>query len=254
LSRQVGSAIFSKGGEVISLGSNEVPKAGGGTYWTEGEIDARDFRLGFDPNDLNKREIFADLIAKLFDDSLLSAELQTLGDVKKIIDNLFDPDQHNDKYKDSRIMDIIEFGRIIHAEMSSICDAARNGTPIFDATMYVTTFPCHICAKHIVASGIKRIVYLEPYPKSYAHQLHSDSIQVDDHTDASKVHFEPFLGISPFRYRDLFEKGKRKNSQGEALKWKSNPPRPIVENSYPIYLQAEAHVISKLGGILAEGK
>ena len=33
LSRQVGAAIFSTAGEIIALGSNEVPKAGGGTYW-----------------------------------------------------------------------------------------------------------------------------------------------------------------------------------------------------------------------------
>ncbi|MDN3612645.1 hypothetical protein QWZ16_23945 [Vibrio ostreicida] len=29
----------------------------------------------------------------------------------------------------------------------------------------VRLFPCHNCAKHIVASGIKRVVYVEPYPK-----------------------------------------------------------------------------------------
>lgn len=33
LSRQVGAAIFSDDCEIISLGCNEVPKAGGGTYW-----------------------------------------------------------------------------------------------------------------------------------------------------------------------------------------------------------------------------
>ena len=45
LSRQVGAAIFSVDGEVISMGSNEVPKAGGGTYWcnTTGKFDDRDY-------------------------------------------------------------------------------------------------------------------------------------------------------------------------------------------------------------------
>ena len=250
LSRQVGAAIFSQNGEIISLGSNEVPKAGGGTYWAEGNIDARDFQLGFDPNEQNKSEIFADLVARLFEDKFLSAELQALGEVRQIIDRLFN-NQNKYKYKDSRVMNIIEFGRIIHAEMSAICDAARNGTGIGNATMYVTTFPCHICAKHVVASGIRRLVYLEPYPKSYTHQLHADSIQIDDHTDESKVHFQPFLGIAPYRYRDLFEKGKRKNSRGEAMKWKSNPPRPNIETSVPIYRQAEEHDSATLGKLIA---
>jgi deoxycytidylate deaminase len=35
LSRQVGAAIFTQDGEIISMGCNEVPKGGGGTYWTE---------------------------------------------------------------------------------------------------------------------------------------------------------------------------------------------------------------------------
>ena len=69
----------------------------------------------------------------------------------------------------------LEFKCIIHAEMSAISDAARKGVAIQGATLYSTTFPCHLCAKHIVASGIKRVVYLEPYPKSYANALHGES-------------------------------------------------------------------------------
>jgi len=118
--------------------------------------------------------------------------------------------------------------------------------------MYVTVFPCHICAKHIVASGIRTVVYLEPYPKSYAERLHSDSIQIDDKTDASKVQFVPFMGIAPFRYRDLFEKGKRKTDAGEAKKWQSEPRRPIIEVLAPTYMDIEKYVIAKLAEIIAD--
>ena len=31
------------------------------------------------------------------------------------------------------------------------------------ATLYVTISPCHECAKIIIQSGIKRVVYLEDY-------------------------------------------------------------------------------------------
>ena len=253
LSRQIGAAIFTDKSEILSLGSNEVPKAGGGTYWPDSATDARDFQIGFDPNELNRNEIFAELINLMFEDGLLSGELISLGDTFKIIENLFDASR-SDRYKDARVMDIIEFGRIIHAEMLAICDAARNGTSIRDSTMYVTTFPCHICAKHIVASGIKRVVYLEPYPKSYAHQLHSDAIQIDDHTDDSKVHFEPFFGISPYRYRDLFEKGKRKGEGGEALKWKMEPRRPVIDSVVPSYIDAENYVVSQLGSLVIQAE
>ena len=65
LSRQVGSAIFRKSGEVITLGCNEVPKAGGGTYWFGDPSDARDFVAGHDPNELQKIEILVDILDRL---------------------------------------------------------------------------------------------------------------------------------------------------------------------------------------------
>jgi hypothetical protein len=102
--------------------------------------------------------------------------------------------------------------------MSAICDAARNGQSVRG-----------------------------PYPKSYAKQLHSDSIQIEDKSDISKVVFQPFMGISPFRYRDLFEKGARKDKTGEAKKWKSEPRRPIIDSVVPSHLDAETVVISQLG-------
>jgi cytidine deaminase len=54
LTRQVGAAIFRASGEVVSLGCNEVPKAGGGTYWSGDPADQRDFVTGRDPNDEKK--------------------------------------------------------------------------------------------------------------------------------------------------------------------------------------------------------
>ena len=49
LSRQVGAAIFSCDGEIIAMGSNEVPKALGGTYWADSKdnLDDRDYARGF---------------------------------------------------------------------------------------------------------------------------------------------------------------------------------------------------------------
>ncbi|MDI1343140.1 MAG: hypothetical protein PSV22_03425 [Pseudolabrys sp.] len=58
LSRQVGAAIFSKQGEIICLGCNEVPKAGGGTYWIDDPAPIyRDVELGIDTNFERKNEL-----------------------------------------------------------------------------------------------------------------------------------------------------------------------------------------------------
>jgi deoxycytidylate deaminase len=137
------------------------------------------------------------------------------------------------------MMDIIEFGRMIHAEMSAITDAARLGRSTKGAILFCTTFPCHLCAKHIVASGIDRVVFLEPYPKSNAQKLHCDSITFEI-VEKDKVLFEPFIGISPRRYRDIFEKKKRKNDKGLAQEWYEGlKPVPMIEDRGAAYIENE---------------
>jgi cytidine deaminase len=244
LSRQVGAAIFRPTGEVATLGCNEVPKYGGGTYWSDGPEDRRDFALGEDPNERIKREILHDIVTILFKQEGLAEPLTKLGSVNEVMDRLL---RTEDGLRKSKVMDLLEFGRIIHAEMSAITDAARLGIDIKDATLYCTTFPCHICAKHIVAAGIDTVVFLEPYPKSYARELHSDSIEIEGREEISKVKFIPFLGISPLRYRDFFEKGRRKDkSTGKVVRWARGVGVPIVEIYHPVYINLETIVSSVL--------
>jgi deoxycytidylate deaminase len=61
LTRQVGAAVSRSTGEIISMGCNEVPKSGGGTYWSEDPDDRRDIVEGHDPNEQKKNELLADL-------------------------------------------------------------------------------------------------------------------------------------------------------------------------------------------------
>jgi len=232
LSRQVGAAIFSKSGEIISMGSNEVPQAGGGTYWSDGPegVDDRDYQRGHDANDKRKSQ----LLRELFDLARVNNSERLMNDAK---------------IKESQFMDALEYGRIIHAEMSAICDAARVGRSIQGAILFTTTFPCHMCAKHIVASGIKKVVFLEPYPKSLAGNLHSDSIVIEgaDRGKYSKypgVNFEHFDGVSPRRYRELFERASRKdNDSGNFIEWINGVKQPIVDLMFPFYMTLEAAIL-----------
>jgi hypothetical protein len=110
--------------------------------------------------------------------------------------------------------------------------------------MFTTTFPCHMCAKHIVSSGVRKVVFLEPYPKSHAKDMHADSITFSPADQESKVLFEPFIGISPRRYRDIFEKKKRKNSDGKAQLWAQGKAIPRVEDKSPAYIANEEPAIA----------
>jgi dCMP deaminase len=51
----------------------------------------------------------------------------------------------------------------LHAEQSLIAQAAKAGTTLAGASMYVTTFPCPNCAKLIAYSGIKKLYFQDGY-------------------------------------------------------------------------------------------
>ena len=71
-------------------------------------------------------------------------------------DELADLSLSSQTFRSARALDVIEYGRTVHAEMAAITDAARRGASVRNTTMYSTTFSCHDCAKHIVAAGIER--------------------------------------------------------------------------------------------------
>lgn len=233
LSRQVGAAIFSDDGELITQGCNEVPKAFGGTYWDLEEPDFRDVKIGHDPNDLFKKELLRELFDSMSKSDLLSEKALALGSPGEMVEALTrkkDPGvvERDGELANCAILDITEFGRVVHAEMCAICDAARLGRSVKGGVLFCTTFPCHNCAKHILAAGVKKVIYIEPYPKSRAKELHRDEIEIENQAPG-RVSFVPFLGISPLRYRDIFQKGKRKRADGTAKRWMSEQPRPALD-------------------------
>lgn len=52
---------------------------------------------------------------------------------------------------------------VLHAEANAITKVARSHNSSDGATLYVTASPCIECAKLIIQSGIKRVVYGENY-------------------------------------------------------------------------------------------
>ncbi len=246
LSRQVGAAIFTGDGELIVQGCNEVPKAFGGAYWDSEQPDYRDIKIGHDPNALEVREVLRDLFQRLRDGGLLSDKALGFGTPSAMVRELTGKDG---LLSDALLLDVTEYGRVVHAEMHALCDAARLGRSVKGGVLYSTTFPCHNCTKHILAAGIKRVVFIEPYPKSMAKRLHEHEIEVEGDSPY-RVEFQPFLGISPARYRDIFQKGRRKDRDGRAKQWydPSDEARPMVDAAYPAYLAMEEYALQPLLG------
>ena len=62
----------------------------------------------------------------------------------------------------SRVQDNHEQS-IIHSEINAITDCAKRGTSLDSAKIYVTHYPCIICTRLLLASGIKSIKYINDY-------------------------------------------------------------------------------------------
>lgn len=212
LSRQIGAAI-ARNNEIISIGANDCPKACGGLYWPERNIEGkivdekggRDYTIGYDSNKFEQQKLIQEILGSV-----------VLEEDKKI--------DLEKKLYSSTISYLTEFGRVVHAEMEAITMCARNGISCRGANLYTTTFPCHNCAKHIISSGITKVVYIEPYPKSRAFDFYK--IEISDKEESGKIWFTPFNGVGPHRFIDLFAmktqtgyQKYRKDSSGKNVAW-----------------------------------
>lgn len=235
LSRQIG-AVIAKDSEILSMGANDCPRVGGGLYWPqlkehgkyEDEENGRDYMRGGDSNKQEQQKI-----------------IKALLDEFDITYN----DENVARAKSAGIGDLTEYGRVVHGEMEALLSCARNNISCRNGTLYATTFPCHNCAKHIIAAGIKRVVYIEPYPKSKAFEFYTVEVS-DSVRDENKVVFEPFTGVGPQRYNDLFAMNstrwstkKRKEKDGTKVSW----DRQKAELRNPLtvfnYMDAEKNAV-----------
>lgn len=230
LSRQVGAAIFDSRRKIISLGCNEVPAAGGGTYWPSAKNDRRDHKIGYDANTIRKRGLVLNVVDLLRKSGKLDDSLAKLGDAE--LQELL-LGEKTGILSEAEILDILEYGRALHAEMNAITDAARSNASTQEASLFVTTFPCHNCAKHIVGAGLSTVYFLESYPKSQVSKLYPDSIEIDPVCNSQKkVVFKQFCGVTKRRFH-LFAKGKLKAADGKVLEWHEARAQFLVDR-YPI--------------------
>jgi len=251
LSRQVG-AVVTRNQQIIATGANDTPRFGGGQYWAEvdsstGEVkdypDGKDYTREEDSNKAAQKDIIEEITKSLIESSIATEDKKA-----NIVEVL----------RQSKISDLTEFGRVVHAEMEAILSCSREGISTINGTLYCTTFPCHNCAKHIIDAGITRVVYVEPYPKSRALDLYSESIELKTSPDLSstekRVIFEPFTGVGARRFLDLFSmalgsgsKIKRKDKDGGTVVWtkeNSVARTPLLPKSY-LQVEEAASVIWK---------
>lgn len=231
LSRQVGAVISNEQGDILASGVNDAPRFGGGQYFAPehtSPFSARDIDKQLDANKLTRFEMFSD-----FKDALERSLRKTYcNEQLEVVLGCAD------EAADKAFSGISEFSRAVHAEMSALLSCARNGVSTMNTVMYCTTFPCHNCAKHLVAAGVKSVVYVEPYPKSRAIRLHSDAIVLGDgHCSSDKMVLRQFYGVSARRYWDFFtlsnglSRPRKRASGGKLVPIKHKEAKPLFSFS-----------------------
>jgi deoxycytidylate deaminase len=251
LSRQVG-AVLARMGEILSTGSNDCPSAGGGLYWSHfdtrtGAIidveNGRDYKRGFDSNVNEQTKLIKKILRDAFKEGFPKPDILRLRDV----------------LNGGPIRNLTEYGRVVHAEMEALMSCARQGISTKESTLYCTTFPCHNCAKHIIAAGVDRVVFIEPYLKSKAFEFHKEAMVISypqnrrpgKRRPNQPVQFEPFFGVGPRRFFDLFSmhlgigtKLERKCKAGKKLPWSPHNAR--------LRLSTSSALVSTFEGLAAQ--
>jgi len=274
LARRVGAALVSPDGDLLATGSNDVPRAGGGTYRSDTIPNYQDHKppWGFDSSDVIRRGVLRNLLESLLADPVVIKELGPFlpkqykqvaaslatalatkhsagNDKGKRVYETIDYDKlvnaciRSDLIRNSEVFDVLEYSRSLHAEMDAITTAARLGIPLRGTTLYCTTLPCHECARLIIAAGIRKVVFIEPYEKSRVYELYKTEMHFTekrgDPMFPDVVELTPYVGISPARFDDLFSWVDRKEDdlrpkrdlQGKVFDWETQRRHGKVRRS-----------------------
>ncbi|ORJ59265.1 hypothetical protein B5V00_10230 [Geothermobacter hydrogeniphilus] len=121
----------------------------------------------------------------------------------------------------------LEYCRALHAEENALLQTSKNGgMGVRGGTIYTTSFPCELCAKKIYQSGIREIVFTEPYPDSI-------SKEVILRDGVKKVTLRQFEGVKSHSYFRLYKPGMDKKELISIL------TRPKPEPELPLFSRLE---------------
>lgn len=67
----------------------------------------------------------------------------------------------------------------VHAEQNALCDCAKRGVSCKNSTAYITHYPCIICTRLLLASGIKEIKYIDDYKNDDLVKYFCDQLNIN---------------------------------------------------------------------------
>ena len=222
LSRQVGAAITNKDNSVRSIGWNEVP---------HGQVSCalRELPHLHDKEDKCHKCVFSEFersVTEQYKDSkktFSTHEIESFADAKELRDGFGGlpysycfRDLHNGFSGEKNQV----FTRSLHAEENAILQMAKyGGEGLKDGIIYVTASPCELCSKKLYQIGVRRIVFIDPYPGIARQQI----IHAGFKQPALKM-FEGAFGITYFKLYQPFL--AYKDELAIRTGGKNKPPKP----------------------------
>jgi len=196
IQRQVGAVITDENYRVLSVGYNDVPQESDPCI----ELYSQCYRK-------IKKKTFLQEICKTIkycpfcgNDLHFKEELFT-SEPRTITDNAFICNKCSESL--SEVLSVgkeLDFCRSLHAEENAILSnpylSDSLNTRTRNMVIFTTTFPCMLCAKKIVNSGIKRVVFVEPYPIKESYEVFQDNA----------IEVEIFEGVKSLSFNWIFRK------------------------------------------------
>ena len=181
LKRQVGAVITSAEGDVVGIGFNENPS---------GTLPCID-QYG---------ECYRDIVRNEYLEELATNGAKCPGCGEAIAATVGPPwrcgcgEKLAERFFPGRAM---LWCTALHAEERAILNA--RGQNLRGATVYTSTFPCFLCAEKIAHAGIKKVVFMEPYP----------DIRAAGRLEVSKIAVERFEGVRSSAFDRIFARARQ---------------------------------------------
>lgn len=227
ISRQVGAVIIGKNGYVVGAGWNDAGEGQIGCGYRQ-VIDIKNLSNEVIPTNPITEESFRRFLTITKDNNesfcfkdeysryVLRKKFKSfMKKHKKEFDKL-GIDEEKQKIIDWLSEDIkvkrLEYCRALHAEENALLQSAKiGGVGVADGKIFTTSFPCELCAKKIYQSGIKEIIYTEPYPESISQDVFlKDGIR--------KIKLVQFEGVKSHSYFKLYKASMDKKEMQELVR------------------------------------
>jgi len=168
----------------LLLIQDELSRALVARYFPKADIEWSNVFLRWDTKSVHTQDVSAvpeskdlfdrDMMVRAYEETKKSSDWwRQVGAVlvkqKEVLDAAHNQGMPNDHapYQRGAVRDFLSPGvqpelvDTIHAEQALIARAARRGIVLEGASVYVTHFPCPVCAKLIITSGIKNCFFSE---------------------------------------------------------------------------------------------